>query len=471
MYLFYYYYFNIFVPLFIINLFDFYFIINNIQSLQIQRYSLILTTKEVISMQEIKDLLKQEEERQENEICLIASENYASKDVLAACGHCIQNKYSEGYVPKNGVYRRYYAGCSVVDKIEQKAIDLVCQAFNCKYANVQSHCGSSANLAVYVTAMKYWKCDPKEITVIGQCLDAGCHLSHGTKVSVSGVFFKAKQYGLDENELFNYKEVEDLVKNTEGHIVLVIGYSAYPRFIDYKRIADFIKSLDREIFILHDVSHFAGLIVGGVCDNPLNFDYGDKAKVLLVSTTHKTLRMARHAIIATNNIELETLIDKAVFPFLNGGPLQNMIAGIAVGFTEALTPEYKEYAKQIVKNIKAMEGVFKRNNVKMVSGGSDNHLILIDLRNNNITGRELEKKLEDIGIICNKNAVKNDPRSKIETSGIRIGTAAVTTRGFKEKDCEAVAEIISSYINNKNVDEEKFRKIVKDLCKEHKIYA
>lgn len=397
-------------------------------------------------MNEIKELLKQELDRQENEIDLIASENYASQDVLDACGSCIQNKYSEGWIPyevtengyKESHYQRFYAGCGVIDKIEKLTVDLVCKAFGTKYANVQSHCGSSANLAVYVTATRYFKCKPEELTIISHSLDAGSHLTHGSKASITGKWFNTKQFDTDENGLFNYEEMKKLVEKTNSPTVLVIGFSAYPREVEYDKIAKIIKELNKEIIVLVDSSHISGLIVAKEHQNPFSYDWG-KAHLVLTSTTHKTLRGPRHALITTNDSVLAPIIDKAVFPGINGGALQNMIAALGIAMGEALKPEFKDYIRQVKKNILKMVGVFKEYDVDMMTGGSDNHLILLDLKKENFSGADLEKLLESVGIITNKNSVKGDTRPKMETSGLRIGTACITTRGMKENTAGWIA--------------------------------
>lgn len=399
------------------------------------------------NIEKIKDLLNKEQKRQENEIDLIASENYASQDVLNACGHCIQNKYSEGYVPdKNGNYRRYYGGCRYVDEIEQLTINLVCQAFKTKYANVQPHSGSSANLAVYEMACRYWKCQPQDITIISHSLNSMSHLTHGSKASVSGRWFKTKQFETDENDLFNYKEFERLIKETDGNIIAIVGFSAYPRQLDYEKIANIVKNINKEIIVLIDSSHISGLIVAGLHSNPFNYDWGN-AHLILSSTSHKTLRGPRHAFITTNDEILAPIIDKAVFPSLQGGALQNMIAALGIAMSEALQPEFKQYQEQVLKNIKAMEQVFNDRKVKMVSNGSDNHLILLDLRDKGISGKQLEDALSDIGIVVNKNAIKDDPRPKVETSGIRLGTACITTRGADEQVAQWIAHLICDVID------------------------
>lgn len=410
---------------------------------------------------EIEDLMINEKERQENTINLIASENYASKNILNACGNCVQNKYSEGkpnikplehsnnpyfwYEYCN--YQRYYAGCEYVDKIEIEAIEGVCKAFNTRYANVQPHSGSSANLQVYSAICKYWNIKPNELNLYGFSLNSMGHLTHGSNPSISGQWFNAEQLEIGEDGYIDYNIFEDKLRNQYPYKVFVIGFSAYPRQIDYSKIAKIFKNnCKEETFILFDTSHISGLIVAGLHQNPMDYDYG-KAIPVLSSTTHKTLRMARHAIITTNNYKLAKCVDSAVFPFTQGGALQNMIAGIAIGFQEALQPSFKQYIQQVLKNIKAMEEVFNERNVKMVSGGSDNHLILLDLRDKGISGKQLEDALSDIGIVVNKNAVKDDPLPKTETSGIRIGTACITTRGFGEEECRWIASKICHVID------------------------
>lgn len=432
----------------------------------------------MITVETIQTALKKEKKRQQGELSLIASENYASQDVLDACGHCVQNKYAEGYVPQDGKYRRYYAGCVFVDTIEQATIDLACQAFGTKFANVQPHSGSNANLAAFGAATKYFKCKPADLFIIGQSLDTGGHLSHSSKVNISGAFFPSLQYGLDENERLNLTEIERLLhENKDKNLVLVIGASAYARVIDYAAIAAIVRTLDKPIFVLHDVAHTAGLIVAGYYPNPLACDWG-KAKVVLTTTTHKTLRGARHALITTNDAEIAPMIDKAVFPFLQGGPLENMIAGVGIALAEALQPSFKTYIGQVLKNIKAMEKVFKNKGITMVSGGSDNHLILLNLVNKGISGQALETELERLGIICNKNAVLNDPLPKMETSGIRVGTAPITTRGMTEKECAEIAGMIATVIaylseKDKAMQKEQRKAIkarVKELSKTFPIY-
>lgn len=402
-------------------------------------------------MSVVFDLIEQERQRQENEICLIASENYVSKDIMKAVGSILTNKYSEGY-PN----RRYYGGCKYVDMIEQYAIDKAKELFNCKWANVQPHSGSQANQAVYLALLT-----PGD-TLLGMNLDSGGHLTHGSKVSSSGKLYNAVSYGLDEDGYLNYDEIKEKLYHYHPSL-LVVGASAYPRVIDFERIRQIVDEYNEFIednenlagwekekkacglidncYLMVDMAHIAGLVATGLHPSPL--PYAD----VVTSTTHKTLRGTRGGIILSNNEELGKKIDKAVFPGIQGGPLQHVIAGKAICFEEALQPSFKEYQEQVLLNVKAMEEVFKKRGVKMVSDGSDNHLILLDLRDKNISGQQLENALSEIGIVVNKNAVKDDPRPKSETSGIRIGTPAITTRGAKEKDCAFIAHQICHMID------------------------
>ena len=431
---------------------------------------------------EIFDLINQEKDRQENEICLIASENYTSADVMKAQGSCLTQKYAEGYPG-----HRYYAGCEIIDKIEQAAIDNVCELFNCKFANVQPHSGASANLAV----LKAF-CNAGD-TILGMSLDEGGHLTHGAKPTISGKWFDSIQYGLDDNGYLNYDEIKLRLYSYNPRL-LIVGASAYPRAIDFKKIRDMLDEyndsfartyqaeneldLDVEEIIekfgcklMVDMAHIAGLVAAGLHQSPL--PYAD----VVTSTTHKTLRGPRGGIILWNNENYTKKINSAVFPGCQGGPLEHVIAGKAVCFAEALQPEFKEYASQVLKNIKAMENVFLKEGVKLISGGSDNHLLLIDLKETNVTGQLLETVLEKIGIVTNKNAVKNDTRPKTETSGLRVGTAAVTTRGATENDCSMMAHIIATVIEQLNdygaVSDKQFeisKNWVANWCKEHPIY-
>ena len=376
---------------------------------------------------EIMDLIEEERKRQENEICLIASENYMSEYVMDACGSVLINKYAEGYPD-----HRYYAGCEVVDKIEKIANERVRKLFNCKWSNVQPNSGSQANQAVYLAL-----CKPGD-TILGMGLDAGGHLTHGSKVSSSGKLYNAISYGLDENGYINYEEIKEKLYKYKPKL-LIVGASAYPRIIDFERIRkivdeynadlknhlfDDMKGWAEEVILEHyesakcylmvDMAHIAGLVAAGVHPSPL--PYAD----VVTSTVQKTLRSGRGGLILSNNEELGKKIDKAIFPRLQGGPLMNMIAGKAIGFSEALQPEFKKYQEQVLENIQGMVKVFNDSHIKMISGGSDNHLLLLDLREEPFSGADLERVLEKIGIIVNKNAVQNDPKPKMETSAKEV---------------------------------------------------
>lgn len=382
-------------------------------------------------MRTVKEILQDELNRQNNEINLIASENYCSQYVLDCCGHPIQNKYSEGEIGA-----RYYQGCEFVDELEKNCQELACKLYNGKYSCVQPHSGSSANLIVYEAATKYWKCKSEEIVGIGQKLSAGGHLSHFSKPSITGKNFESYQYGLDENELINYEEIHQLLLQNKGkHIILTVGTSAYSRIIDYQKIADYIKELNQEIILVFDVSHPSALVIGKQHPNPLEFDYGSLAIPVLTTTTHKTMRGGRHAIIVTNSEEYMKFIRLSCFPFLQGGQLVNMLAGVCAALEEANTPDWYKYPEQIIKNMKALicgiQSIDLEQKLRFISGGSDTHLVLIDVKKVNLTGKEAETLLKDYHIVCNMNAIPGDVDSK-NPSGIRIGTPAITTRGFDE---------------------------------------
>lgn len=436
-------------------------------------------------MNKVFDLIEKERVRQENEVCLIASENYTSKNVMKAMGSILTNKYAEGY-PE----RRYYGGCRYIDEIEQYAIDKCKELFKCNWANVQPHSGSQANQAVYLAL-----CKPGD-TILGMDLNAGGHLTHGSKVSASGKLYNAVSYGLDDNGIINYDEIKEKLRKYHPR-VLIVGASAYSRIIDFERIRNIVdkynelmtlntdsfaddedtfgpKESDEEkiCYLMVDMAHIAGLVATGLHPSPL--PYAD----VVTSTTHKTLRGPRGGIILSNNTYLGQRIDKAVFPGIQGGPLEHIIAGKAICFEEALTLEFKQYQKQILKNIKAMEEVFRKANIKMMSDGSDNHLILLDLKDKNISGKFIEDRLSNIGIVVNKNAIKDDPKPKSETSGIRLGTAAITTRGFKEAECAKIAAIIATLINVWAQDVGylnqlycELSKEIQEMCQNHPIYG
>lgn len=405
------------------------------------------------------DLIEKERQRQENEICLIASENYTSKDVMKAVGSILTNKYAEGYPNK-----RYYGGCRYIDEVEQYAIDKCKELFKCNFANVQPHSGSQANQAVYLAL-----CKPGD-TILGMDLNAGGHLTHGSKVSASGKLYNAVSYGLDDNGIINYEEIKEKL-NQYNPRVLIVGASAYSRIIDFKKIRDILDEYNNstssycieyaspvmqngpalfeqkftikdkgKCYLMVDMAHIAGLVAASLHPSPI--PYAD----VVTSTTHKTLRGTRGGIILTNDKVLAEKIDKAVFPGVQGGPLEHVIAGKAICFEEALKPEFKEYQEQVLKNIKVMESVFRDRNVKMMADGSENHLLLLDLRDKGISGKQLEDALSEVGIVVNKNAVKDDPLPKTETSGIRLGTACITTRGMKEQQAISIAHWICDMI-------------------------
>ena len=371
----------------------------------------------------IKQALLLEELRQQQNIELIASENYASKEVRELQGSILTNKYAEGYPGK-----RYYGGCENIDTIEQLAIDYACQLFHCKYANVQPHCGSSANMAVYRALL-----EPGN-TVLGMDLSAGGHLTHGHKLSFSGKDYDIVSYGVNDDGYIDYAAVRSIALETRPKMIIA-GASAYSRAIDFAKFREIADEVGA--YLMVDMAHIAGLVAAGLHQNPC--DYAD----VVTSTTHKTLRGPRGGIILTNNEEIIKKINKTVFPGIQGGPLEHIIAAKAQCFYEALQPEFKEYQKQVIKNIQAMANRFEELGDKIISDGTDNHLILLDVYNSfGITGAEAEKILDSIHITVNKNTIPNETLSPMKASGIRIGSPAMTTRGFKEKEFIQVAEII-----------------------------
>ena len=375
---------------------------------------------------EVAELIEKELKRQQTTIELIASENFTSKAVMAACGSVLTNKYAEGKP-----HKRFYNGCENVDIIEELAQERAKKLFNAEHANVQPHSGAQANMAVFMYAVK-----PGD-TVMGMDLSNGGHLSHGSPVNFSGLYFNIVSYGINDNGEIDYNNVREMALKHKPKLI-ICGASNYSKVIDFKKfkeIADEVGAL-----LLADIAHIAALVATG--EHPSPFPYAD----FVTTTTHKTLRGPRGGIIMCKE-EHAMGIDKAVFPGMQGGPLEHIIAGKAICFTEALEPSFKEYQKQVLANIKAMEEVFNDREVNMISNGSDNHLILLDLRSKKISGKQLEEALEEIGIIVNRNAIKNDPRPKSETSGIRIGTAAITTRGATEKECKFIAHQICHMID------------------------
>lgn len=403
---------------------------------------------------ELKGYIDAELNRQRDKIELIASENIVTPAVMEAMGSVLTNKYAEGYPG-----HRYYGGCEYVDKVETLAIERAKKLFHAEYANVQAHCGASTNLTVYFAFLK-----PGD-TIMGMDLSQGGHLSHGSPVNISGTYFNVVHYGVDpETELIDYDAMDKLAK--EHHPKLIVaGASAYPRIIDFQRIADIAHA--NGALLLVDMAHIAGLVAAGMHPSPV--PYAD----IVTTTTHKTLRGPRGGLILTNNEEYAKKINKAIFPGIQGGPLMHVIAAKAVAFGEALKPEFREYAENIVKNAKAFAEGLKAEGFRLVSGGTDNHLILVDVRNKNLTGKESEKLLDNIGITCNKNTIPFDPASPFVTSGIRLGTPAATTRGFKEEDFKEVAAIMGLVLNNPE-DTDKHAEAAKRvaaLCAKYPLYT
>ena len=383
---------------------------------------------------EVYNAILEEEKRQEEGIELIASENFVSKAVMEAAGSVFTNKYAEGY-PE----RRYYGGCVNADTVEQIAIDRLKKIFGAKFANVQPHSGSQANMGVYVSLLEAGD------KILGMGLSSGGHLTHGYKVNFSGKNYIGIEYGLNpETELLDYDEVRRLAVQEKPKII-VAGASAYSRVIDFKKFREIADEVGA--YLMVDMAHIAGLVAAGEHPNPM--EYAD----IVTSTTHKTMRGPRGGIILTNNEEIAKKIDKAIFPGIQGGPLMHIIAAKAVAFKEALSPEFKEYQKQVVKNAKAMADALVKGGLRIVSGGTDNHLMLVDLRPKGVTGKLAEESLEKAGITCNKNAIPNDPEKPFITSGVRLGTPAITARGMKEDESVKIAEMIIKVLENVNDDE------------------
>jgi len=387
----------------------------------------------------IFQIINQEEKRQQETIELIASENITSKNIREACGSVLTNKYAEGYPGK-----RYYSGCINVDKIEQIAIDSCKKLFSCKFANVQPHSGSNANEIAYFSLL-----DAND-TILGMSLDAGGHLTHGYKINFSGKNYNSYSYGLDKDGLIDYLTLEKLAKEIKPKLI-VAGASAYPRKINFKKFKEISDSVGA--YLMVDMAHISGLIAAGIHQSPL--EYAD----VVTSTTHKTLRGPRGGFIITNNEEISKKIDRACFPGFQGGPLEHIIAGKAICFQEALLPSFREYQEQVLKNSKTLAQELINYGFNLVTNGTDNHLMLVDLRNKNITGKKAEEILEKCNISVNKNAIPNDPEKPFITSGIRIGTPAITTRGCREKDMKIIAEMINRCIVNQ--DDEKIHSEIK----------
>ena len=393
---------------------------------------------------EIADAIQAEMERQNSHLELIASENWVSKAVMAAMGSPLTNKYAEGYPGK-----RYYGGCQYVDVVENLAIERAKELFGADYANVQAHSGAQANMAVFFALLT-----PGD-TVLSMSLAHGGHLSHGSPVNMSGKYFNIVPYGVTEDtNTIDYDEVRRIALECKPKLILA-GASAYPRIIDFKKFADIASEVGA--YFMVDMAHIAGLVAAGLHPSPI--PYAD----VTTTTTHKTLRGPRGGLILCNQEAADKFnFNKAVFPGIQGGPLEHVIAGKAVCFKEALEPEFAEYQKQIIKNAQALSKGLMGRGVKIISGGTDNHLMLIDLRGEEVTGKELEKRLDAAHITCNKNTVPNDPRSPFVTSGVRLGTPAVTTRGLKEEDMDVIAECIALVLQSED-NIEKVKGMVAEL--------
>jgi glycine hydroxymethyltransferase len=404
--------------------------------------------------------IQKELERQKYQIELIASENIVSKAVLEAQGSVFTNKYAEGYPQK-----RYYGGCEFADEVEALAIERICKLFSAKFANVQPHSGASANLSVYLALLQ-----PQD-TIMGMSLAAGGHLTHGAMKTISGMWLKSVQYGIrPQDGLIDYDQAEAIALEHKPKIIIA-GISSYPRIVDWQRFREIADKVGAILMV--DMAHIAGLVAAGIYPSPVGI------ADIVTSTTHKTLRGPRGGIILTNNEELAKKINSAVFPGLQGGPLVHVIAAKAVAFGEALQPEFKNYAKQVVVNAKTLSEVLVKRGLKITTGGTDCHLMVVDLTPlEKVTGKDAEKSLERAGLTCNKNAIPNDPRSPFVTSGLRFGTSAGTTRGFKEKEFEKIGNMISDVLEgfakngeegNKDL-EAKVKTEVRKICEEFPIY-
>ena len=411
---------------------------------------------------EVFATLDRELKRQQNQIELIASENIASLAILNAQGSVMTNKYAEGYPGK-----RYYGGCEFVDQAEEIALDRVKKLYNCKYANLQPHSGAQANQAVFLALLQ-----PND-TFLGMSLASGGHLSHGAKPNISGKWFNAIQYGVkkdgNDKDFIDYEEVAKLAKEHNPKINIA-GASAYPRIIDWKKFRDISDSVGA--YFMVDMAHYSGLIAGKEYPNPI--EYAD----VVTSTTHKTLRGARSAMILTNNEEIIKKINSAVFPGLQGGPLMHVMAAKAVSFGEALKPEFQNYIKTVISNAKILSDVFIKRGFRVVTGGTDSHLVWLDLSPKNLTGDKAEKLLEDVGIACNKNAIPYDPKPPKITSGIRFGTAAATSRGFDNNDFQEVGNLIANVLDSLLLSDNEMINILNEtkdkvinICKKYPIYT
>ena len=397
--------------------------------------------------------IKRELKRQKNNIELIASENFASKDVMKLQGSVLTNKYAEGYP-----HKRYYGGCEFVDEVEELAIKYAKDLFKCEYVNVQPHSGSSANMAVYKALLNNGD------KVMGMNLSHGGHLTHGLAINFSGLEYTIIPYSLNlETEMIDYEELEKIAIKEKPKMIIA-GASAYSRIIDFKRFREICDKCGAYLFV--DMAHIAGLVAAGLHPSPI--PYAD----VVTTTTHKTLRGPRGGMILTNNEEIAKKINKIIFPGIQGGPLMHVIAAKAQCFSEALQPSFKSYQEQVVKNAKVLANTLMNKGFKIISGGTDNHLMLVDVKSAGITGKEAEVLLEKINITCNKNTVPNETESPMVTSGIRLGTPAMTTRGLKEKDFEQIGEIISLALKNKDNKKilNSLKKSVKNITDNYPLY-
>ena len=400
---------------------------------------------------EIYQALVDEQKRQREGLELIASENYVSENVLGVVGSCLTNKYAEGYPSK-----RYYGGCENVDVVENLAIERVCKLFGAKYANVQPHSGSQANMGAYRAVLK-----PGD-KVLGMNLNDGGHLTHGHSLSFSGQDYNFISYEVDpETGFLDYQKIEEIVKREQPKLI-VAGASAYPRKIDFQEFARIAK--ENNALLMVDMAHIAGIVAAGYHQNPV--DYAD----IVTTTTHKTLRGPRGGVILTNNEQIIKRINQTVFPGIQGGPLMHIIAAKAVAFGEALKPEFKAYQERVLANAKAMSEKFIELGINLVSGGTDNHLMLLDLSDTDVTGKQLENMLDEVNITLNKNAVPFDQRSPFITSGVRIGTPSITSRGFNEEDSRKVAELITKIIREKEQAFEEVKEETKKLIEKYPLY-
>ena len=401
--------------------------------------------------EEVGKAMNLELARQQRNIELIASENIVSPAVMAAMGSVLTNKYAEGYPGK-----RYYGGCEDVDIVENIARDRAKKLFGAKFANVQPHSGAQANIAVYFALL-----NPGD-TVMGMNLAEGGHLTHGSPVNLSGKYFNFVPYGINEEGYIDYDEFEQKALSCKPKMI-VAGASAYPRIIDFKRISEIAKKVGA--YLMVDMAHIAGLVAAGLHPSPV--PYAD----VVTTTTHKTLRGPRGGMILCNDEEIAKAVNKAIFPGTQGGPLMHIIAGKAVCFGEALKPEFKEYQQKVLDNCKALANGFTKYGVDLVSGGSDNHLLLLDLRSLHITGKELEHRLDEVYITANKNAIPNDPEKPFVTSGIRVGTPAVTSRGLGEDEMKTLAHLIALTATDFENSADRIRAAVTEICSAHPIYS